>query len=274
MFVFLLIVSLVFVSCQGSGLIDSGGGQNVGDGAVVGEGDNLSSETGIIDPKEQKYEDVKGTVDLIPVVIDPDTGKVNETTFKFGISQAEERIAEINGWLSDNASWLEFVFGIMPEISWLFIWNIFFILYFFVEIVLNAARTFPFFKEEFHARIFGGAILAIMLVLRIFVALSVLVINVLDAFFNYVLPWGIAIAVILVIVFIVVFIVLLFFAPNILVSVMEIIGRLMGKKIMSNAARRAGGGDIQKVAREGENELRRLKEDREDIEAFIHGAGI
>ncbi len=264
MFVFLLIVSLVAVSCQDSDAVD--------DGANSPTTDDEVSPGPISDPTGQ-YEDIQKKVDLIPNIIDPETGEVNKKTFDFGMSKADERIAEINKFLEENASWMKFILRMVPEISWLFFWNVIIILFFFTHMVLNAGK-YGFFSEEGMARIAGFGIFAILLLLDLYYYLAQLWIHLLDAFFNYVLPWGIVIAVILIVVLIVVMLALLFFAPTIFINIMGIFRRLAGEKMMSEAARKAGGGDVQKIAKEGSREVGKLKEARERIEEFEKGAGI
>lgn len=62
------------------------------------------------------------------------TDNVNITGYK---SKAEERIDAINVWVKNNASWLVYVFGMVPEVSWLFALNVYCLLLFFVILVLN-----------------------------------------------------------------------------------------------------------------------------------------
>ena len=84
---------------------------------------------------DEDVEKIQGAVDdYVPI---DDSGEFNSSKFTPQISKAEERIKEINQWLSDNASWLAVVFGMVPEISWLFAINSWSLLFFFTLLVLN-----------------------------------------------------------------------------------------------------------------------------------------
>ena len=52
----------------------------------------------------------------------------DEETWKPYKSKAEERIEAINIWLDKNAFWMKYIFGMRPEISWIFIINLFFMI--------------------------------------------------------------------------------------------------------------------------------------------------
>jgi uncharacterized membrane protein len=87
-------------------------------------------------------------------------------------SKAEERIKGINQWIKDNASWLGVVFGMVPEISWLFALNLYVVLFFFMSLVLNGHTMWIFLSEK-KARLFGLGVFAVLLVTKFF--LNVLV---------------------------------------------------------------------------------------------------
>ena len=74
---------------------------------------------------DEDIEKIQRAVDYIP--LDPETGGVDEEKLQLGKSKAEERIDAINAWLDENASWLRLVFGMVPEISWLFGINLYFV---------------------------------------------------------------------------------------------------------------------------------------------------
>lgn len=101
-------------------------------------------------PGGDDYGQVKGAIDNYTPI--NDEGKVDFEKFKPIKSKAEERIEGINLWLSDNATWLAVVFGMVPEISWLFAINLLLWLLLFTNLILNAPivvrKTFPAFKES------------------------------------------------------------------------------------------------------------------------------
>src|SRR3989344_5190993 len=85
-----------------------------------------------IDPPEtgigvEDKEAIEGAIDKIP--IDPSTGEIDFNN-TIGKTKAEERIERINSWLSDNASWMDIVLGMKPEVSWVFLINLYFWLLF------------------------------------------------------------------------------------------------------------------------------------------------
>ncbi len=117
-----------------------------------------------------------------------DSGKFNSTKFNPQISKAEERIKSINLWLSDNASWLAIVFGMVPEISLLFATNIYVLLLFFVALVLNG-NIFGIGLEILNKKIdlaFFETSLANILGLAIFILLDItkLIFKISNAIYN------------------------------------------------------------------------------------------
>jgi len=84
-------------------------------------------------------------INKIPIT---DDGEVDSAGVQLYQSKAEERIAKINGWLENNALWLERVFGMIPAISWEFamnilIWFIFFSLFILVLPKFNPSVRLP-----------------------------------------------------------------------------------------------------------------------------------
>ncbi len=73
-------------------------------------------------------------------------GKLDEGRLAAWGSSADKKIASINNWLADNASWLKIVFGMVPEVSWLFAFNFFLILWAFS--LLFGAMPEYFFPES------------------------------------------------------------------------------------------------------------------------------
>jgi uncharacterized membrane protein len=114
-----------------------------------------------------------------------ESGKVNFSKYKPFKSKAEERIEGINLWIKDNASWLSVVFGMVPEISWLFAINLYVVLFFFMSLVLNGASLFGFFEvlnkkidlgffETSWANILGLGVFVVLLITKFFLNVLVL----------------------------------------------------------------------------------------------------
>jgi len=58
-------------------------------------------------------------------IISEEGVNVSEDAWKPYKSKAEERIEAINTWLDKNAFWMKYIFGMRPEISWIFAINLF-----------------------------------------------------------------------------------------------------------------------------------------------------
>ncbi len=101
---------------------------------------------------EKGLEDVEGIID--------DPGSILKKT------KAEERIEKINLWFENNASWLKLAFGMVPEISWVFAFNLYFWLLFLIILVLNQNFLSSFLSEG-KARIAGVAIFIILVFTKI-----------------------------------------------------------------------------------------------------------
>jgi uncharacterized membrane protein len=101
---------------------------------------------------EEGLEDVEDTID--------DPGSILKKT------KAGERIDKINLWFENYASWLKLVFGMVPEISWLFAFNLYFWLLFLIILVLNQSFLNSFLSEG-KARIAGVAIFIILVFTKI-----------------------------------------------------------------------------------------------------------
>jgi len=112
----------------------------------------------------------KGITEYIPI---NKSGKLDVEKLKNQsggyMSKAEERIGKINKWLDDNTGWTLVVFRMRPEVSWLFAFNVYFILFFFLIFVLSAhigIRAFFYkffwkfrsFRRKWFARLLGLAI--------------------------------------------------------------------------------------------------------------------
>ncbi|MBU3912764.1 MAG: hypothetical protein KKB21_01470 [Nanoarchaeota archaeon] len=84
------------------------------------------------DPTAGLRDNTAGIIDEEGIHTENITGTATE--YK---SKAEERIESINLWIKNNASWLVYVFGMVPELSWTFALNIYCLLLFLVILVLN-----------------------------------------------------------------------------------------------------------------------------------------
>ncbi|MFH1451925.1 MAG: hypothetical protein ABIF88_01985 [archaeon] len=145
-------------------------------------------------------EKIQNITDSIP--IDPNTGEFDYGKLENLKTKAEERIDRVNLWMSGNVSWLKFVFGMVPEISWAFIWNIYLMLFFLVVLVFNGQVIFPFIESTKKARLAGFAVYVVFLAVKLYVGLARALSNLFGIFFKVILPWGILIAILCLIIFI------------------------------------------------------------------------
>jgi len=169
-------------------------------------------------------------------------GELDIEKYKPFKSKAGERIDEINLWLEENASWLSAVFGMVPVLSWLFAINLYLILLFFVILVLNGDAILDIFEvlgakidlvffETHWSNIFGFGVFATLIVTKVFVLLAKFLHDIFEIFWNYILPAGIAIAIILLIIIIVLGgFVLIKFLPQIMEVVRQAIKKRKEKK--------------------------------------------
>jgi len=106
---------------------------------------------------EQDVEDIQNTINQIPI---NEQGKIDPEKLANYTSKAEQRIAEINKWLDKNTSWLKIIFGMKPEISWIFFLNLFLIVVFLVY-----ARNIAFIAitKEWMAAIFGILVTVVLI---------------------------------------------------------------------------------------------------------------
>ncbi|MBU2576365.1 MAG: hypothetical protein KKF50_01450 [Nanoarchaeota archaeon] len=139
-----------------------------------------------------------------------DEGEFEPEKYKPFVSKAEQRIDNINLWLEDNASWLSAIFGMVPALSWLFAINLYLILLFLVILVFNGnaildifevlgAKVDLMFFETHWSNVFGFGVFATLLVTKVFVLLAKFLLDLLGILWNYILPWGLAIAVIIIV---------------------------------------------------------------------------
>jgi len=159
-----------------------------------------------------------------------ESGKIDYDKYKPFKSKAEERIDKINEWLVSNASWMKVIFGMVPSISWLFAINFYILLFFIVTLIFNAEGFFGMFEslnqkidllffEVSWVKLLGFAVFLLLLISKVFVKLANFVFDTIEIFWNYVLPGGLAAAVIAMVLVAIVFILLLIFAPKILIAI-------------------------------------------------------
>ena len=208
----------------------------------------------------EDVENIKGAIeDYSPL---DESGELDVGKYRPFVSKAEMRIAGMNMWLEENASWLKIVFGMVPSISWLFAINFYILLFFIVTLILNGDATFSFLifldkkidigiGEVIWAQIFGFVIFAILLVTKVFANLAILLFGLIDVFWNKVLPWGMAAAVVAMIVVGVVFVLLLMFAPQILLAIRK---RLDERKKRKAAEKEAVNREVLEKVVEGATE--------------------
>lgn len=128
-----------------------------------------------------------------------ESGEVDLDKYKPFITRAEFRIAGINMWLEENASWLKVVFGMVPSITWIFAFVIYFWLFFFMTLVLNGnVFNFAFsdkkldmmFFETTWGNIVGALVFVILVVTKILLGLSLFALYSWRLLWDTVLPWG------------------------------------------------------------------------------------
>ena len=156
-------------------------------------------------------------------------------------SKAEERVDSINLWLEENASWLKVVFGMVPSLSWLFAINLYILLFFLVGLVFNADIFLGIFSvldkkidlmffETRWANVFGFLVFVMFLVMKTYVWLAEFGVTLLDLLWNYVLPWGTAVAVIIIILVVVGLIAGLITLPQVLMVIRQAIEKRKKRK--------------------------------------------
>jgi len=84
-------------------------------------------------PSDTDINKIQGVTDQIPL---NEQGEFDPN--KLPLSKAEQRVQAINEWLDNNASWLKWIFGMTPEISFLFGINFLIILFFINFLFLNS----------------------------------------------------------------------------------------------------------------------------------------
>ena len=182
----------------------------------------------------EDVEEIQGAVDnYTPINED---GEFDPSKFNNTISKAEERINEINGWLEENASWLNLVFGMTPEISWIFALNLYFWLLFLLIFAINADVFKFFIPKNAHAHLAGLCVFVGLLVLKFYLILARGVFNLADLIWNTILPVGMVVAIIALIIIIIVLVVIGIYAPEVLVKIAEAVAKWRLKRAEGKAA--------------------------------------
>lgn len=160
---------------------------------------------------------IQNATNQIPI---EDNGTINTSGFVGWTSKAELRIKAINQWLVDNASWLKVVFGMVPEISWLFAINIYMILLGIVVLVLNAdAFVVEWIKNKNLARLFGAIVLVIGMMLKYTVFAANIILKLIQINWAIIKVGG----TIAIIIAVIVIVVLAIFAPAVLVKLLAML---------------------------------------------------
>ncbi len=111
---------------------------------------------------EQDVQTITNITSKLPV---NDSG-LDFTKLNLTNTSAQARLDAINLWLSENAEWMSIVFCMVPEISWLFVINLFLILDAFVILVLNGKFFLTRVMSKGLAQIFGLLIFIILIVMK------------------------------------------------------------------------------------------------------------
>ncbi len=134
-------------------------------------------------------------------------------------SKLELKIKAINNWLETNASWLKVIFGMVPELSWLFAIVLYFWLLFLLTFVINGSIFGIIITNKNYARIAGAGLFVVLIVTKALFYFSKGLHEIFDFTYNKLLPIGIAVAIIGMIIVALSLIVLAIFAPQVLLAI-------------------------------------------------------
>ena len=155
-----------------------------------------------------------------------DSGQLDKGKISGWKTNAEIRIDKINAWLASNASWLKVVFGMVPEISWLFALNLYVLLFFFTSIVLNGDSLWNFLSAGY-ARMFGLILFILGTVTKFFTKLAIYSYNLWSTIYNFVFStYGLVTAIIIFVVMIAVLIFVIIYFPGLI----TVFGRYMAER--------------------------------------------
>lgn len=144
-------------------------------------------------------------------------------------SKAEERIDSINSWLENNSPWLKVVFGMVPQISWLFACVLYAWLFLIVNLVFNTT-LFGIILDENKSRFLGGALFVVLILTGVVYYIGLLIFKLLSFFWSYLLPTSIISAIIGIVALVIVFIALFYFAPQLLFTIFNFISKNKEKR--------------------------------------------
>jgi hypothetical protein len=195
---------------------------------------------------------IQNITNQIPI---DDSGGLDQNKVVGWKTQAELRIDAINQWLKDNASWLSIVFGMVPEISWLFALNLYIMLFFFTMVlngrilsipIMILGVFFPFIPNSFivggnldrqlssktlsASRIILLVVFIVLLYKKSFLWLANIVMGWFSWIWNWVLPYGTIAIIVFAIIFVVILILIAIYAPGLLVKIDEIVKKWEEKK--------------------------------------------
>lgn len=158
-----------------------------------------------------------------------DSGEFDPTKFQPLKSKAELRIEAINKWLAENASWLSFLFGMVPALSWMFAINIYLMIFFLSLLVFHGDAIFVFLEGN-KAKIMGGAVYVVLWMTKSFIWLTNLTLDFIRLIWDKVLPIGFWLAVVAMIIVGGLLIALAVFAPEVLVAISRVVAANKEKK--------------------------------------------
>jgi len=184
-------------------------------------------------------EDIQKAVDDYSPI--DEEGDINFSKYKPYKSKAEERVEKINLWLEENASWLSAVFGMVPALSWLFAINLYLIILYLVILVFNGEglaglfsvldnRIDLMFFETRWSNIVGFIFFIGLIATKALVLLAKFVLELFGILWNHILPWGLAIAVIIIILIVVGAIVGIVVCRQILIAIGQAVKKIKDKK--------------------------------------------
>jgi len=172
---------------------------------------------------EADVEELQGIIGQLPF---DESGETNYSQYRPFYSKAEQRIDGINLWLDDNAGWMRYLFHMRPQVSILFTFNLYFILFFFLILFLNAKGLWFFIEAERNARIFGLAVFVVFAAVELYVGLAHVATNFLIYIWSVLLETGIWLAIIAM----VVLIILAIFAFPVVQAIFVSIGKYLEAK--------------------------------------------
>ncbi len=209
---------------------------------------------------QDDVEQIENIMNEVDNVYDTESGEINIDAINFGTSKADERIGKINEWMDENLAWLKFLFRMTPQLSWLFIFNLYLILWCIVYIFWrfpNYIKELFDIKNKWYPRLIGGLIALSMvllnLILRIASALIILV-DLINRMLGIAFVGGV-----------IVFFALIFI-PGFFKAMMKIFSA--GKKAKQAGA---GGKDMVKILTGAEESERIIKEQAEIAKARNEG---